>query len=398
MPDGLCDDWLARRAFELGQGELIEIGWGSAPRQIRVPLGSRCLHPPHVVAGGEAAQYVSRAIETPIGSRSLSALIRSAKRVCVLVPDETRKDVFSVIWPILQPMLSDVDYAIGIATGKHGYIPPARGRWRHDAKAADLIFCGTTSHGTVVRYPPQVIHADLRILLGEIRPHYFAGYSGGAKTLFPGVAGTEGIWKNHELKASPGARLGQVDGNPCRQDMEEAAALVGPSYIINLIRGNDGSVVDAVSGAVVEAHREGVHRARPVFESIVHRRAGTVIVSDRNPVTMNLYQACKLLPPAGAILKDGGRIILAAECGAELGPVSVINEAIYRLGSIHSLPQRHEVILVSSRTQSEVEPTFARYAESVEDCLADCTGDDVIVLPYGGDMIPRMASYIGGQR
>ena len=124
---------------------------------------------------------------------------------------------------------------------------------------------------------------------------------------------------------------------------------------------------------------------------MVHRKAKVVVVSDRNPVTMNLYQACKLLPPASAILEEGGRIILAAECGEGLGPIEVINEGIYRLGCVHSLPRNHEIILVSSRPKAEVCLTFARYARSVESAVAGFSAEDILVLPYGGDMIPRLS-------
>ena len=306
------------------------------------------------------------ALEQPIGSSTFQDRLARSTRVCILIPDETRKDVFGPLWPILKPLLNDKVVSVGIAAGKHAFIEPPEGMWRHDVSNADLVDVGYTSRGTRVCYPKHVIEADLRILIGEIRPHYFAGYAGGAKTLFPGVAGVDGIWANHELKASPGARLGQVEHNPCRADMEEAAELAGPSFIINVIRAPNGSVVDIVAGHPIEAHREGVRRARPVFECDGGPPARMVVISDGYPVTMNLYQACKPLPPAGAVLKEGGTIVLAAQCGDGIGPVDVINEAIYRLGSVHSLPRNHRVILVSERSPKEVQPTFAEYAETVK--------------------------------
>ncbi len=103
---------------------------------------------------------------------------------------------------------------------------------------------------------------------------------------------------------------------------------------------------------------------------------------------MNLYQACKLLPPAGAVLADGGTIILAAECAQGLGPVSVINDKIYRLGSVHSLPPRHRVILVTARPEEEVEATFAEYAPSIEGALSQADAEDLTIIPYGGDLVP----------
>ena len=107
---------------------------------------------------------------------------------------------------------------------------------------------------------------------------------------------------------------------------------------------------------------------------------------------MNLYQACKLLPPAGAVLKEGGLIILAAECGHGIGPVDVINNGIYRLGSVHSLPLSHRIILVSSRSEAEVEPTFAEYGKNIGQYLDGVPPEEIIVIPYGGDIVPILGA------
>jgi len=106
---------------------------------------------------------------------------------------------------------------------------------------------------------------------------------------------------------------------------------------------------------------------------------------------MNLYQACKLLPPAGALLKPGGSIIMAVSCYAGIGPIEVINEAIYRLGVIHSLPQKHRIILVSEQSPQAVAPSFAEYAPDLKSAL-ERTDDDLIILPQAGDLIPRIST------
>jgi hypothetical protein len=104
---------------------------------------------------------------------------------------------------------------------------------------------------------------------------------------------------------------------------------------------------------------------------------------------MNLYQACKLLPPAGRVLRDGGTIIMAAACHEGIGPVDVINEGIYRLGIVHALPPRHRVVLVSERPAEAVAPTFAEYAPDVESALASLPDpEDLIVIPRAGDLVP----------
>jgi len=371
---------------------VVRIGWGLTTRTIRVPRSAQIIEPPTIEAGRDWASVIRDALASPIGSQPLEARAASARSVCILVPDDSRKPLAEHVVPLIRPLLPS-SVTIGVATGKHRpYAAPPGIDWVHDARSSRLVEVGRTAHGTVVAFPPEVVQADLRILIGEIRPHYFAGWAGGAKTLFPGVAGEEGIWHNHRLKAEPGARLGMVEGNPCRADMEAAAALAGPAFLINIIRGPDGLPVDAVAGDPVAAHRAGAMRARRVFEVPVHGRARTVVVSDRAPVTSSLYQACKLLPPAGAVLAEGGTVILAAECRHGLGPPEVVNEAIYRLGVRHALPTDHRVVLVSERPADEVASTFASWAPSVEAALLDASTGPVVIMPRAGDLVPRRRS------
>ena len=370
----------------------VRIGWGAAPREISVPDGSVVLEPPGGLEARSWPDVLAQALATPVGAPLLEARLAAVRSVCVLVPDHTRKDVAEALLPLVLPLLAGRRISVGVATGKHPPGAPPVGAWVHDARSDALIPVGQTPAGTTVAYPKAVLEADLRLLLGEIRPHYFAGYAGGAKLLFPGVAGEAGIWQNHRLKATPGARLGVVDGNPCRQDMEDAAALAGPSYLINVVRGASGQPVFAVAGDPVAAHRAGVAHARAVFEVQIPPgpRFDTVLVSDTHPVSASLYQACKLLAPAGALLADGGTVILAVACTEGLGPVEVINEAIYRLGLVHSLPARHRVVLVSERSRSSVAETFATYAPDVETALAMAGPGRLAVLPQAGDLVPRI--------
>lgn len=349
---------------------------------VDLPAGTRVLHPP--------APPPSIPWDTALTTALAGATLDGVRSAVVLVPDETRKDVARLALPPVCAWLeaAGVDYTVGVATGKHPPAPGPPGAWVHDANAPDLRPVGTTAHGTDVRFPPAVLDADLRVLVSEVRPHYFAGYAGGAKMLFPGVAGEAGIWHNHRLKAVPGARLGVVEGNPCRDDMEAAAALAGPALAVCVVRHPDGGLVSATVGDPVEAHRRAVASARRRFEVPAPQRARTVVVSDATPVTMNLYQACKLLVPAGALLEDGGTIIIAGELHEGIGPVQTINEGIYRLGVVHSLPPRHRVLLVSSQPAAEVAPTFAAYARDLDHALALAGGHPPLVLPYAADVVP----------
>lgn len=366
----------------------FKIGWGRHPRLIRLPESTRLLKRAKPARVDASAFDLNSALRHPVGCLPLLALVSQASSIVILIPDETRFDVASLVLPTLIPMLDGTSVSIGIAAGKHPFQSSELSHWCHNANATDLVFLGKTKRQTPVSYPEVVLKADLRILLGEIKPHYFAGFSGGAKTLFPGVAGAEGIWKNHRLKAEPDSKLGQVSANPCRLDMEEAAEMAGPSYIINLVRDREGDLIYYISGHPVAAHRVGVELARSIYETEVTTKAETVIVSDRTPMTMNLYQACKLIPPAARVLKPGGTIILCAECPDGLGPTTVINESIYRLGLRPILPDAHQVILVSGQPEELVRETFAEYAGSIDDALSKVDTDNILLLPYAGDMIP----------
>jgi len=369
----------------------VQIGWGRTPRDIQVPKSSRIIEPRRTNEAVLSQGRLLDAIESPIGMPGLSELAQAAEKICILIPDESRKPIPDFILPMILSRLSGRNVSVGIASGKHPVVEAPSGQWRHDASSPSLVAAGTTSRGTVVEFPKRVLQADLRILIGEIRPHYFAGYAGGAKTLFPGVAGEKGIWHNHKLKASPFAALGKVDGNPCREDMENAARFAGPSFIVNIIRNHVGVPVDVVAGDIVDAHRAGVEIARPHFEVSLQSRSSVVLVSDKAPVTNNLYQACKLLPVAARLLLDGGTIILCAACEDGLGPIDIINEAIYRLGMVPILPSNHRVVLVSSQPAERVEQSFASYGSSVEAVLAEMEATDPLILPYAGELVPVLS-------
>jgi nickel-dependent lactate racemase len=153
-----------------------------------------------------------------------------------------------------------------------------------------------------------------------------------------------------------------------------------------------GAILGAVAGDVVLAHREGVRRLAPWVE-VRAAPADVVIVSAPLPVTGSLYQASKLVPPAGRLLKPGGVVILAAECGEGTGPLTVVNEAIFALGVRRYLPERYTLLLVSSLDEATVARTYARHAPSLEAALAEArrlTGPAarVLVLPDAGDLVP----------
>jgi nickel-dependent lactate racemase len=245
-----------------------------------------------------------------------------------------------------------------------------------------------------VRVNRCVAESDLVVVTGRVKPHYFAGWGGGAKGIFPGLGENGDIRQNHLLKAHPDSSLGRADGNPCRADIEEAVALAlggREGHLLDVVEAG-GSVFGAVAGDLVLAHRAAVALARPWCE-VRARKADVVVVSAPAPVTASLYQASKLVPPAGMLLRDGGFVIVAAECADGVGPLEVVNEGIFRLGVRRFLPERYRLLLVSSMPAETVRRTYAEHAPSLDAAVLEArrtVGDAArwLVLPDAGDVVP----------
>jgi nickel-dependent lactate racemase len=377
-----------------------------------VARGARLLRPlaaaERGVERGSLDELCRRALEDPIGCPDLGSLVGSRSRIAIVVSDATRDEPRAAMFAAVRERLShlpDSAFTIVIASGTHAPRPPETAldpaivrRFAvvvHDG--SDLSACvdlGSTPEGTRVRVNRAVVETDLVVSLGRVRPHYFAGYSGGVKGVFPGCGLSTDVRQNHLLKADPTARLGTVVGNRCRADMEAAVALLRtPKFLLNVVADCDNGPVDAVAGDIVLAHREAARRAAPWFHVNVPR-GRVVVTSDRPPVTSSLYQAAKLLPPAGAVLEEGGTVVLVADCKEGTGPLDIVNRGIYELGVRLAMPKDHVVRLVSELPAEVADRTFARRADSIESALRDAGLDpthslqEVVVLWRAGEMIP----------
>lgn len=335
--------------------------------------------PPEIAGSARPLPELCRAaLDAPLGSPPLAELCRASRRVAVIVSDASRDEPRGAFLDALAPYLPVTGTTLVVASGTHApgppeVVPARHRRWPvvvHDGRALDrLVDLGVTSEGTRVRLLREVAEADLVVVTGRVRPHYFAGYSGGVKGIFPGCAASEDCLQNHLLKADPSARLGRSDGNRCRADMEAAAALLpGRAVALNVLCDASGNALSAVFGDPVIAHREMSARADACF--VVHgSRTPLLVVADRPPVSSSLYQASKCLPPAAALLEPGGTVVLVAECDQGLGPRERVNEGIYRLGMASQLAPGHRVVLVSQRGPDEVATSYAEHAPSLKAAL-----------------------------
>ncbi len=389
----------------------IALGYGRAPLLLPDGLAGEVLTLPPPPAVPVAAA-LEAALRGPVAAPPLRELAAKAGRALVILSDASREEPRAALYAAVRRELSalpDDRVVLAVANGTHGParleelgLPPeVLSRHRivnHDGRdPGAVVELGCTARGTRVRVNRCVLEADLIVVTGRVKPHYFAGWGGGAKGIFPGLGFAEDIRQNHLLKADPASGLGRADGNPCREDIEEAVRLAGrPAFLLDVIE-ISGAVMGAVAGDLVLAHREAVRRARPHCERRAEP-ADVVVISAPLPVTGSLYQASKLLPPAGTLLRDGGVVVLCAECPEGIGPggPEVVNRAIFELGVRRYLPPRCAVLLVSGMPPEEVARTYATYAPSLEAALAEAlhvagTGARLLVIPDGGDLVPLRA-------
>jgi nickel-dependent lactate racemase len=186
----------------------------------------------------------------------------------------------------------------------------------HDSSdASNLINLGETSRGTPVWANKAYLQADLKIVVGNIEPHQFAGFSGGVKSAVIGLAGTETITHNHALMTHPKAQLGAYETNPVRQDIEEIGQKFGVHFACNAILNQSKQIVRVLAGDPRAVMQTGVPLSRQVCQVEVPSKYSLMISSPGgHPKDINLYQSQKGLAHAALVTKPGGRIILVAAC------------------------------------------------------------------------------------
>ena len=280
---------------------------------------------------GSEGELIGSALAQPVGSSRLADLVRPGQRVAIVTGDITRSCPSARLLP---PVLAELyrgcvcDKDISIVFGLGSHRTHSRQEQRKlvgddiyqrvhcvDSDPSSAALIGHTIRGTPVTVFRPVLAADVRVCLGVIEYHYFAGYSGGLKAVVPGVCGPDTIQHNHCMMSEPGAFAGNLDGNPVRTDIDEAGALIGVDFILNVILNESKQIVGAVAGHPRLAHRKGCACLDAFGRATLEQPADIVVVSAGGyPRDINLYQAQKALDNARHIVRQGGVILLVAEC------------------------------------------------------------------------------------
>lgn len=377
-----------------------------------------------------ADRLVRAALKDPVGAPRLGSIINPGEKIAIVTSDISRP---MPTWDAM-PALLDELYAAGadprditlvFARGSHrGHTEEEREHlagaraWNEirciDSDPEDCIDLGTTSRGTPIDIMRLVAEADRRICVGNIEYHYFAGYSGGAKAIFPGASTPQVIQANHSMMVDERAHAGNIIDNPIRQDIEEAAAVCGIDFILNVVLDEHKNIIHAVAGDVTQAHRAGCAFLDSLYQVEIPERADIVIVSQGGaPKDANLYQTQKALDNSKHAVRDGGTIILVGACNEGMGS-AVFEEwmtsadrpedLIRRIGqnfvlgghkaaAIAQILQRADISMVSEMEPDFVRSIFMEPYESLEPAFAAAMekhGPDakVIVMPFGGATLP----------
>ncbi len=420
----------------------IELAYGTGTIGVDIPSKNLVavleLPPSHQKIELSEIEIIKKSLASPIDTAPLHILAHNKKKVVIITSDHTRAVPSSITMPLLLEEVRkgnpQADITILIATGLH------RGMTNEEkvAKFGLDIFTnerlinhnafdknaftdlGTLPSGSKCEINTLAIECDLLISEGFIEPHFFAGFSGGRKSVLPGVASQDCVNINHSASAikHPLSVTGILDGNIIHEDMIQAARLANLSFILNVLLDENKKVIEAYCGDVDQAHRTGA-------ESLMRRcgidkvSADIVITTNGGyPLDQNLYQCPKGLDAALSCVKEEGVIILAASCidglgGDNFGDLMLSAPSKELLQRILSTPPeqtiseqwcaqrfsdallKYSIILVTDGLdRSQVERMNFIYTETIKDAVTKALelkgkNASIAVIPDGVGIIIR---------
>ncbi len=412
----------------------LEMAYGKATVAVEVD-DSRLrgiLTPNEVRTERSGVEEVIWSLDHPIGTPRLEEICRKGERVAIVASDITRPLPSYMILPAVLERLNragvpDRDITLVFALGSHR--KHTREEMIHlageevfnrircvDSDPSSCRYVGTSKRGTNYAVFTEVADADRVICLANIEYHYFAGYSGGAKSIMPGVSDLACIRNNHSGMVREEASAGRIDGNPVREDIDEVTSFQKIDYILNVVLDEHKRILHASSGHWREAHRKGCAFLDRLYKIRIPDKADIVLVSPGGyPKDINLYQAQKALDNAKHAVRDGGIIIWAGSCSEELEnrlfekwmlefePEFMISEiqrdfqlGAHKAAAIALVLKKSRIFLVSDLDPGLVSRMHLEPKVSVEEAMRDATSlmgenSTVLFMPYGGSTLPVVA-------
>lgn len=415
----------------------VKLAYGRSGLRVELPDERTTVVEPTYVPGlPDAVGAIRDALRNPIGAPPLRQIAKPTDSVAISVCDVTRPMPSALLLPVLLRELRHIpprNIAILIATGTHrantdAELAETLGKdiaanytvINHDAFDDDsLAYVGSADDGIPIRINKRWMESDIRIATGFVEPHFFAGFSGGPKMIAPGLAGFGTIMRLHNaaMIAHPNARWGVTRGNPIHDAIRQIARRVGADFSVDVTLNREQRITSVYAGELF-----GVHKAaRAVAARLAMRPVSdafdvALTTNSGYPLDRSLYQSVKGMSAAAQVVRDGGRIICAAECldgmpdHGQYGRILTERDSPAELLEMICEPgyERHDqwqaqiqaqillkadvYLKAGHLTDEQIRRAHLKPISDVEAAIADC-GEDarICVLPEGPQTIPYIA-------
>jgi nickel-dependent lactate racemase len=426
--------------------KVISLPYGKSTLKVKVPKENLIgvIKPRDLPPVKDSVETVKEAVSHPISSPRLSEIAKPSDKVAIVVTDITRRCPDNIIMPVILSELKKAgvraqDITAVIALGIHRPMTQEEIRAKIGEEAfrqvkavnhnclgkSQMVYIGTTQRLKIPIWINQIVaEADVVITTGVVEAHIFAGYSGGRKSIVPGISGEEAIAAIHrpEWLDDPRVGTGIIKGNPVHKDMVELAKLVGVDFIVNVVLNSEDKIVQVAAGDLIAAHEKLIATYDKMYKVKIREQADIVISSPAYPKDINLYQATRAANNIALVpnpsVKKGGVIIIPAPCQEGVGdelfyewmktarnPLEVLERAKreYKIGVhkpylLSKILSHAEVIIANSvLPESLIREMHLTPAKTVDEALEMAfkklgRNARILVSPHGTSTIPIMAS------
>lgn len=371
----------------------VNLAYGSGHLPIEVPDDrTTVIEPAHIDGLADEKAAVLDALQNPIGSQPLLERISPDAKICIAFTDITRATPNDRIIPWLLEHLGGPNDNITLLNQLGTHRPNTReeletmltpevvANYRvlnHEPENPKaLVQVGTTADGTPALLNRHIVEADLRIITGFIEPHFFAGFSGGVKGIMPGCAGLETVMSNHGAKniGDPQATFGVTEGNPLWEELRDIALKTGPSFLLNVTLNEQRDITNVFAGDIIEAHKTGCVFVKKSAMQPVEQPFDIVVTTNSGyPLDLNLYQGVKGMSAGARVLKEGGTLILAAECREGVPDGSPLDDLLRSADSIEEILAMLSTpgFVRPEQWQAQIQALVQRRAEVLVCCELD---------------------------
>ena len=371
----------------------VNLAYGSGHLPIEVPDDrTTVIEPAHIDGLADEKAAVLDALQNPIGSQPLLERISPDAKICIAFTDITRATPNDRIIPWLLEHLGGPNDNITLLNQLGTHRPNTReeletmltpevvANYRvlnHEPENPKaLVQVGTTADGTPALLNRHIVEADLRIITGFIEPHFFAGFSGGVKGIMPGCAGLETVMSNHGAKniGDPQATFGVTVGNPLWEELRDIALKTGPSFLLNVTLNEQRDITNVFAGDIIEAHKTGCVFVKKSAMQPVEQPFDIVVTTNSGyPLDLNLYQGVKGMSAGARVLKEGGTLILAAECREGVPDGSPLDDLLRSADSIEEILAMLSTpgFVRPEQWQAQIQALVQRRAEVLVCCELD---------------------------